>query len=236
MRKFIALATALLASYACSESGPTDPNLSPRYGVKTPVPNPDAPQVCPEGAGCSTFDGFSASDEEFGIAAVPVTLAPSGESFGGRWANQTVTFSPANPDQVTLTFNLYVVGNWLGNQKKDPDHIWQLAYKCGDNPETLIVNATIANKIGNYQSFPENVDVGHHGGQYGAANVSALQYAGSGQTNYSTGRGDVADTEYAVQKTIPSCNGLARSILMRAINLPGNVSDASWGIDNVSIQ
>jgi len=232
----IALSIALLFAQACADAtSPTSPNLQSSTSKETPLPNPTAPVVCPTGVSCAKFDGPGAA-EDLGLASVQLATAPSSEVFAGRWANSTLQFSPSNTANGILTFNLYIIGNWLGRQKKAPSHLWQIAYKCGSAPEVMILSASVSNNFGSWQSFPDDEKAGHHGGHYSATSVNLLQYAGSGQTFYSPHKGDVADSEYAVQKTIPSCGSETRYILMRGVNLTGNIIDASWGIDNVSFQ
>ena len=46
----------------------------------------------------------------------------------------------------------------------------------------------------------------------------------------------IADSEYPIQKAIPSCGALSRKINFRGKNLVDNVNEASWGLDNVSVQ
>lgn len=237
MKRLIAIAMALVFVQACADApGPTAPNFQPTASKEMPLPNPNAPPVCPIGVTCVKFNGPSGADVEVGLVGVQVATAPGTEVFAGRFTNNTLQFSPTNTDTGVLTFNLYIIGNWLGQQKKTPPHLWQIAYKCGSAPEVMILSASVSNNFGSWQSFPEDEFVGHHGGQYSAVAVNLLGYAGSGLTNYSPHKGDVADTEYAVQKTIPSCGTETRYILMRGKNLTGNVIDASWGIDNVSFQ
>jgi hypothetical protein len=239
MKKFVALPVAVLFALACTET--TNPgssaDLDVALGKKTPVPNPTAPSVCPAGFSCATFEGFDVSAAtEMGIQAAPVAIAPASQSFAGRWTTQTVSITPQNTGNIVMTFNLYIIGAWLGDLKKQPPHTWQMAYQCGSNAEVLLVDASFSNKLGNYQSFPQNVNVGHFGGQYSATNKGNLGYKGSGQTNYTTASGDVADATYAVQRSIPSCGAQARTVKFRGKNISSNVNEASWGLDNISVQ
>jgi hypothetical protein len=243
MKKLVPLSLAVLFALACSEPTASTSNLDLAYGKKTPTPLPDAPATCPANFSCATFEGFdiSAAAAEVGISTTTkMETAPGGQSFAGRHVNETLTLTPASTAQATVTFNLYIIGSWIGDPKKGDPQTWQLAYQCGTNPEVLVVNSSFSNAIGNYQSYPDAITakgkLGHHGGQYGAVTVNALQYAGSGLTNYTTKTGDVADSEYAIQKVIPSCGALSRSIYMRGKNLNGNVNEASWGVDNISVQ
>jgi hypothetical protein len=234
---------ALAAVAACSES-PTSPsstnNFTPRYGTKpSPTPPPTNPIVCPAGASCMTFDGFSASaEEEVGIASVSTESSPSGEAFAGRFTNQSLSFTPGIAGPLTLTFNLYIIGAWDGDRKKGPDQLWQLLYNCGGTT-TTVINATFANRLGDAQSFPYNTDTKgkHGGGMDTATGLNTLGYQGSGLTaTYSENSGDVGDSRYAIQRTIPACqDGSTPTITMLGQNLT-TVTTASWGVDNISVQ
>lgn len=240
MKKFVALPLAVLFALACTETTtPGSADLDVALGKKTPVPNPTAPSVCPAGFSCATFEGIDVSAAtEMGIQAAPVAIAPASQGFAGRWTTQTVSITPQNTAGIVMTLNLYVIGAWLGEPKKVPAHIWQMAYQCGSGAEVLLVNSSLSNKLGNYQSFPGTYGdkAAHFGGQYSATAKDNLGYRGSGQTNYTTAVGDVADATYAIQRSIPSCGAQTRTIKFRGVNISSNVNEASWGLDNISVQ
>ena len=239
MKKLVALPLVALFALACSE--PTNPtatlDLSPSYAKKTPLPAPTQPTVCDTGPTCYDFEGIGASSDDIGISGQSIATSPNTTEhyLGVRSGTDTYVMNVGSGGAKTLTFNLYVIGQWLGDLKFTPAHVWQLTSSCGAGPAELLVNASFSNRLGNYQSFPEDVTVkgkgGHHGGLYAATGKDELGFNAT-SILYPTGAGDAADATYAIQRTIAACAS-ATTITFKGKDIG---ADQMWGIDKITIE
>ncbi len=142
---------------------------------------------------------------------------------GVPFANDTVSLTlgglPAHT-ALTLSFSLFVLASWDGNDTLyGPDH-WLLGVAGGP----ILLDATFSNtEIDNHrQSYPDN-HPSDHPGRTGAAENNTLGYA----IPY-------GDSVYSLTYTIPHSAGSVQFDFM-ASNLQG-WWDEGWGLDNVSVE
>jgi hypothetical protein len=245
MKKLTVLPLAAFLLAACSESTAPEStaDLTPVYGQNPPAESP--PTVCSGGAGCATWDdatGIAAADA-YGISANGTTTtspAPASEKFMGRFATETVTLNLPNAgSSVTITFNLYIIGDWYGQPRKRVPHLWELSTQCGSNTGTTqqVIYASFANRDGGGpQSYPNNYPTKKTWGAFtGHTALNALDYLNGGTQYFTTRTGAVADVTYNIQKTVANnCPEGEFTFVMRGHNLE-NIATRSWGIDNLSI-
>jgi hypothetical protein len=156
-------------------------------------------------------------------------LTPVGNRrFLGQFGNDIVSLSlhnlPAH-EEVTVSFDLFVIRSWdgIGNLTGGPD-VWELGVANG----LILLNQTLLHttfsnteEVGNLQSYPDFHPGGVYPGGTGAAEKDTLGYNLYG------------DSVYALSYTFSHSNS-SLSLYFLAYGLQ-ELSDESWGIDNVTV-
>jgi hypothetical protein len=171
---------------------------------------------------------------EWDCTSIYQGITPSGRGFLGTFGNQTVCLNldylPAH-EQVTLVFDLYVIGSWNGNQVEaggsapsdssvivGPD-LWSLKAD-GSN----LLYTSFSNWLGHPQAYPGSYPDGNYPRFTGASEVNTLGY-------------------YTLQYPMDSVYHLAYTFFHSASNLeldfkgqvvPSLLSE-SWGLDNIVV-
>lgn len=154
--------------------------------------------------------------------------SPTGESFLGGLRNGSATLTIPKLNRHThmvIAFDLYVIGDWRGRFGKD-HHNFSL--QLDDGRELL--DTSFANpdaESGFTQSYPEPFGDGDHVGGEGAFRSNTLGFV-DGATSLPR------DNVYRIVLTVPHSSPTA-TLTFRAVNLP-EITDASWGLDNVAIE
>jgi hypothetical protein len=149
---------------------------------------------------------------------------PSGRVFLGRFGNSTVQLALAGlaaHSDLTISFDLYVIGSWDGNSGGaiGPDY-----WSFGVNGVPLL-STTFSLWWAPTQAYPDAAGVGDHPARTGAAEASnSLGYP----VNEWFG-----DSVYHLTYTIPHTSN-AVGFDFAGSNLQG-LDDESWGLDNVEV-
>jgi uncharacterized repeat protein (TIGR02543 family) len=165
------------------------------------------------------------------------TTTPCGTSFIGEFGNQSVTVTlqslPAH-SLVTVSFDLFIIRSWDGNQVNDlsflnaspysPDSIvgpdiWQ--FQAGGN---TLLHTSFSNNVTFSQAYPGSYPGGSYPAQTGASVVNSLCYT-YGPYNMSA----VYPMRYTFAHT-----GDTLVLDFSAMGLQV-ISDESWGLDNVKV-
>ncbi|MDX9910717.1 MAG: hypothetical protein RBS39_02675 [Phycisphaerales bacterium] len=158
-----------------------------------------------------------------------VDTTPIGaRNFLGQFVNDTVTLSldslPAEHTELRITFDLYIIGTWDGNELPGPD-VWQL--RVDGN---TVVDTTFA--VGDEtswrrQSYPV---IDGSGGLFqnrqGSMEDDTLGYTWNGFNR---------DSVFHLDIIIPH-SGDTATLDFLAMGLQTALGDESWGIDNVLVQ
>jgi hypothetical protein len=152
------------------------------------------------------------------------------DRFLGQFQSQatTLTLTGLPPhSQVTVAFDLYIIGSWDGHASGSGPDIWDLSV---DGAPTLI-HTTFSN-TGNPQTYPETYPCSgcNYSAGTGAAEGNTLGYAGSPGLYY--------DTVYRFPNstrefTFSHCG--ESLVLVFSSNQTENHPDEKWGLDNVVI-
>jgi len=170
---------------------------------------------------CNFENGAGAEWSNRSVSLTPGTTQHPQDHFLGQFGNNTVTLTLSNlpgHNAVTLVFDLYIINSWDGNNTENgPDH-WFLRGPSGQ----AWVDTTFAEWDSQFtQSYP---------GTYpslnppatGARESKTLGYTASRDSIYTITAPTVAHTANQVQFQF-SASGLQ------------NLSDESWGLDNVTV-
>lgn len=163
------------------------------------------------------------------------STAPDGKPYLGQLGNGAVSLSLDNlaaHTELTVSFDLFVIGAWAGNLSTGvggapggPD-IWDFSAAGGPT----LLHTTFSNN-GNTQAYPGTFPGASHPSQSGATEVGTLGYT----FNYGAEEGGVAPSD-AVYHLAFTLDNTATSVQLNftADLNPGNVSLAtkSWGIAN----
>lgn len=165
-----------------------------------------------------------------------IATAPGGQRFlgrdsayGFRWDTATLSLSalPAH-STLTLSFTLYIIRSWDGdNTIYGPDR-WSLAVRNG---QTLLLLDTSFSNSSSYQSYPDWYPaLPNHPLGTGATAHDTLGY---NWYNY------YGDSTYAFTITFPHSAGtVAIDFTGAMLTEPGNnwgIADESWGLDDVVV-
>ncbi|MBI2375581.1 MAG: VWD domain-containing protein [Deltaproteobacteria bacterium] len=145
------------------------------------------------------------------------------EDFLGRFSNGSVTL--AFPElrahnEVTVTFDLFVIESWDGSAGSVGPDRFRFAY-VSNGVTTTLLDTTFANVGGTVQAYPQNFGASNPP-QTGALEVNTLGYPFFG------------DSVYRISYTFPH-SGTDLNLVFTAAGLQ-ELTDESWGIDNVSVQ
>jgi hypothetical protein len=152
--------------------------------------------------------------------------SPSGETFLGRMHNQTASLTVRNFPQHThmvVAADVIVVGDWQGNAP-DPS---RFGIKLSDGTVVLATSfATDGGAVDATQDYP--------GGSNGR-NLPGAGAAGVGTLGYKDAKtGAARDAVYRLVFTLPHTSA-QETISFTVSGLRGDVSSASWGLDNVTV-
>jgi hypothetical protein len=138
--------------------------------------------------------------------------------FLGQFGNDTVTLSlsqlPAHR-LVTISFDLYIIQSWDGNEPGHGPDIWKLVADS-----QTILNTSFSNYGSFNQAYPGTYPGSSYPPRTGAAESDSLGY------------GIVGDTVYRLTYTFPHTSGNL-ALQFSASGLQG--TDESWGLDNVRV-
>lgn len=157
-----------------------------------------------------------------------VETSPSGtQTFLGQFDNDTVSLSLNNiPEhtQLQVSFDLYVIGTWDGNDYPGPDR-WSFGIQ-GETPE-IDTTFAVSKPTGQYQqSWPMNF--GESGSsfphRYGAKESNTLGYIWQGWA---------VDVIQEITLTLDH-TGSDVTLDFAAWGLQG-IGDESWGLDNIAV-
>ena len=213
------------AQAVCTELGIADPQIYESCVLDVALTgDPDFASGAEEAAR-GVHEGVYFEDFESGSATGEwshqnVATSPSGgRRFLGQLGNDTVTLTlDALPvhSSVVVTFDLYILATWDGNDTTFGPDYWRLSE--GGGPTLL--ETTFTNQ-GAHQAYPDWVGEGDWPGRTGAAEIVSLGY------------GSEPDSVYRITRSFPhSAESLA--LVFEAWHLQG-IGDESWGLDNVKV-
>ena len=154
-------------------------------------------------------------------------VTPSGRVFLGQFSNQTVSLLlsglPAH-SQATVSFDLFIINSWDGNcagpncgcPSCGPD-VWDLTVAGGPT----LLHTTFSNVGLLNQAYPDTFPGGDNPAGTGATEVNTLGYSNYG------------DSVYHLSFNFPHSIG-ALQLNFSAMGLQ-DISDESWGLDNVEV-
>jgi Ca2+-binding RTX toxin-like protein len=147
-------------------------------------------------------------------------VTPSGNrKFLGQFGNQTVSLSLAglpSHSTVTVSFDLYIINSWDGNDLSAGPDIWDLSVTGGP----ILLHTTFTGAAFDLsQAYPDNYPEGDHPAGTGAAEVGTLGYS--------------LDSVYRLRFTFPHADSSVQ-FDFSGINLQ-EIGDESWGLDNVEV-
>jgi hypothetical protein len=151
------------------------------------------------------------------------STAPGGEKFLGEFSNEATTLSLtglAAHDSVTVSLDLYIIRSWDGT---DPD--WGTDNMTITADGVSLLNTSFANTDGSLQNYPDALGGSQVSAQTGAFAVNSLGFTYWG--------GQPIDATYRLTfKFAHSSSSL--TLALAALGLQ-NITDESWGIDNVVV-
>ena len=169
------------------------------------------------------------------------STTPSGRGFLGEFGNETVTLNLQDlPDHqwVHVTFDLYIIRSWDGNQSSYSAELMKLRAAAGESavgPDewmfeldgTSLLHTTFSNwdGAGGTQAYPDSYPEGKNPPRSGAAETGTL--------GYSFGPIEGQDSVYRLTFSVPHSGGDLR-LDFSAMGLQP-LEDESWGLDNVTV-
>lgn len=207
--------------------------------------------------GCTWMGGALASSQEhqstdvaqassaivysagFGSGAGPEWSARTTEStpigaraFLGQFGNESVSLSlnslPLHT-QVTISFDLFIIRSWDGNNGYYGPDVWELNTDAGANlMRTTFSNCAIPDCN---QAFADSYPGGDHPAYNGATESKTLGYYCEAEAY------GIHDAVYHICVTVPDSRGSIRFIFRKLQGGEGgNLSEESWGLDNVNVR
>lgn len=150
-----------------------------------------------------------------------VDLTPSGESFLGQFATDAITLTltdlPAH-NGVRISFDLYVIRSWDGNDVDYGPDIWALSLD-----ENSLLQTTFSNWTNAVQAYPGSYPGGNYLARTGAAAFNSLGYFWEGYPQ---------DATYRLSFEIDHTSADLEAAFSSAIQV---IADESWGVDNIEI-
>lgn len=163
------------------------------------------------------FENFestvSAEWSSLGTDTTPV----GSRAFLGEFGNETASLSLtglASHTEAKVTFDLFVIGTWNGNDLTDGPDRWSLTADSGI-PQ---IDTTFSNTASR-QAFPDDVPAGDNAARTGSAEDDTL--------------GFIADSVYNLSFTFPHT---ASSLSLDFTGSGLDLLDESWGLDNVKVE
>lgn len=165
----------------------------------------------------NNFDG-GAGDEWSGPF---VDTAPTGEQFLGEFATDVITLTlsdlPAH-SQVRVSFDLYILRSWDGNNAAHGPDIWELALDGSS-----LLNTTFSNWSTDNQAYPGFYPGGDYPARTGAVANNTLGYFWNGYP---------MDATYQLTFTIDHTASDLESVFS---SFMFDIGDESWGLDNIEV-
>lgn len=194
----------------------------------------------PAAADTVYFNNFEgAVGPEFSTGLTSVTPV-GGRRFLGEFGNGTVSLSLSNlpaHDQLTVSFDLFIIRSWDGNDPGFGPDVWNLSVAGGPtllNTTFSPVDFPVGTPIPapRRQAFPDAFPGGDNPARTGAAENNTLGY-----TFFfgSIGELRAVDSVYNLSFTF---DHTASSVVFNfsASGLSPGIADESWGLDNVRVE
>ena len=223
---FLPVAAVFIA--ACSDvTAPVNNNLEVAAGRQTtPPPAPSGP--------VETFETGIASLGAWNLSTLTMSpgsskMAPT--TFLGQLLNEEVSLSsPAGMSTVTVSLDLYIIGTWdgAGYQGFGGDW-WQIEVSRSGGARQNVFHTSFSNQATKPQHFPKQVTDGTSPADKGAFSTNALGYPKA------SGKYDVGDAVYKLKYTISNPTAGPLVLYFHTTTPLQDLSDESWGIDNVSV-
>ena len=154
------------------------------------------------------------------VSTTPVGARKFLGQFGGGTRSLTLTGLPSHTE-VTVSFDLFIIGLWVGNSSAWGPDSWDLSVDGGPT----LLHTTFSNS-GAEQAYPGTFPGDSQLARTGAAENNTLGYTYPGY-------GEVGDSVYNLSFTFPHS---ASSLILKFTGGPGIEIAQSWGIDNVTVQ
>ena len=154
------------------------------------------------------------------VSTTPVGARKFLGPFGGGTRSLTVTGLPSHKE-VTVSFDLFIIGAWVGNSSAWGPDSWALRV---DGGPTLLY--TTFSNSGDDQAYPGTFPGDSHLAQTGAAENNTLGYPPNPY-------GGATDSVYNLSFTFAHSAG---SLILKFTGGPGVGVAQSWGIDNIVVQ
>jgi hypothetical protein len=185
-----------------------------------------------DGAVVYSNDFEGAVGSEWSSTATDVTPVGS-RRFLGQFGNTLTTLSLTNlpgHDTVTLSFDLYLIRSWDGNNTTFGPDRWGCGF--ADNVQGVNGTALLDTTFSQFAdtNYPQAYPAAFNSGTNNAAGTGAAETGTLGYT-YSNSFGD---TVYALSFTFPhSDSSIYFGFLADGLQ---DLNDESWGLDNVRVE
>ena len=137
-----------------------------------------------------------------------------------------------NHNQITVTFDLYVIGSWDGIEPNAGPDVFGLAEAGGPTRlQTTFSNVDFSQYPDYRQSYPDPYPgLMTHPGKTGASEVNTLGYASTGSV--------WGDAVYTLSFTFPHATTSLQLNFFSALTTPepGDPNWELWGLDNVRVE
>lgn len=224
-RVILSLLCFPLAISLLGQGCPVRPPFDPPGGSN----NPDDQR--PRSTGPSVLHYFNDFESVVGPEWSPILRdgTPLGDrGYLGRVRNQTFTLRledlPVHT-AVRVTFDLYVIGSWDGNDPTAGPDIWSL--KTGDG--RTLFETTFSYLFGVKQSYPNSYPFGLHPGRTGAVENDTLGYSFFDENDVVRQWNSVYQLSSRFEHTSDTLE-----LLFSARNLEEE-GEETWGLDNVTV-
>jgi hypothetical protein len=151
-------------------------------------------------------------------------------TFLGQFSKDTVSLQLTDLPRhtsVTVSFDLFVIQSWDGNNSTSGPDVWELRVDGGPT----LLHTTFSNAFPSATSFrqayPDAFPGGDNPGLTGAAEIDTLGYPDH------SGYSGANDSVYRLDFTFPHTASILR-LYFSGLGLNG-VGNESWGIDNVKV-
>jgi hypothetical protein len=165
---------------------------------------------------------------EWSSGKTDVTPSARARGFLGQFGDETVTLTLSDLSahtQATVSFDLFILRSWDGNNQIHGPDIWQL--KVDEGPTLL--HTTFANVPPDIKDFNQAYPDDYPGGDYlpytGAAEIKTL--------GYTEIPSPAPDSVYRLNYTFAHTENILR-LDFSGQGLQG-IQDESWGLDNVNV-
>ncbi|MGH2958223.1 MAG: C-type lectin domain-containing protein, partial [Solirubrobacterales bacterium] len=180
------------------------------------------------------FEGAVGS--EWSRTDVATTPPPSGgRKFLGEFATDSVSLTLSgltSHSQVTISFDLFVLKSWDGNSTVHGADEWQVAVAGGPTLLRTTFNNCPTVTALDGQAYPLTYPGGQNTCRTGATEVGTLGYAfNDGFTSFPS-----LDTVYRVTQVFPHSGSTLTLNFSGTLRVTSDVSDESWGLDNVAVE